>query len=68
MSIMLILFLGLLLLLSSELKWCNLKEMKCTKSVVFVVDGMRTQWENTDFFFIIIIIIFFFLEGGGGHL
>ena len=33
-------------------KWYNLKEMKCTKSVVdFVVDVMRTQWENTEIIF-----------------
>ena len=65
MSIRLILYLGLLLLLSSD---ATLKKWNVQNQLVFfLVADMRTQWENTEIINILnIISFFFFLVGGGG--
>ena len=44
---------------------CNLKEMKCTKSVVifFVIDDMVTQEEIQKLLFLFYFIFFFFVGG-----
>ena len=50
------------------MKLCNIKEMKCTKSVLFIMIGDKITQEKIQQLSLCFFLFCFFLRGGGGNI